>query len=256
MEHAQGNFAEAQPYLDEAIALVERVQGAQSAALLPILDFSMTNLDRLARHDEAEAVALRLRDIADTTYPNAHPLRASARMELGYHQMHSGQLDAGRSELADGIAMSMALDSSQELIGWNLLIKALRDAKQWPEVLNVNANAQTRCQHYADADTRRCQEIAAYALEAAAVSDPSEATLSQIEAQLAANQAAPKPSSIVNIALLGAKARAQQTLGRSEAAVRSLDDQIVALKERFPEQHRDLQAALAWRQAVMEAPVD
>lgn len=91
----------------------------------------MSNLDALGRHADGAAVARRLLSLAEAAYPDAHPQKASALMEVGYHAIRDGDSAGGRQTLEAGIAMARALDSPLELLGWRLLARALAATEDW-----------------------------------------------------------------------------------------------------------------------------
>jgi tetratricopeptide (TPR) repeat protein len=237
---SQGRFAEAAPHLAESRAMAERQQGDDTAALVPILDFQMTNFDNLGQHSEAEEAARLLHTITTKAYPAAHPQRASALTELGYHRLRAGDADAGEALLREGIAMSRELESPGELLGLRFLALGLDAAERWNDALTVAREGGTRCTHYAM--SKRCHEFAALALIAQLRRNDTEVTAAQLDA-LDARIKADNAGGLAPI--LAQRARAEWLLqqGDHADALTAFNAVHAALAARHPPTHRDVIAA-------------
>ncbi len=243
-EFSVGRYAQAQPHLDEAIALTEALQGRDSAALIPLLDFSMSNLDALGRHTESATAARRLLDLANSAYPQAHPQKASALMEVGYHAIRGGDAIGGRRMLDAGFAMARELGSPLEVLGWRLLARALAATGDWPALASSAREGSARCAALGQLTKSPCFEIEALGLLAALRLGTEPANLTRVDAldtairQADAGGDAPLAALQLRAEILLANGHAEEGL----AALRELSER---LSRRYPPEHRDRTALQA-----------
>lgn len=237
-EFSVGRYADAQPHFDEAIALTETLQGEDSAALIPLLDFSMSNLDALGRHADGEAAAQRLLALAQAAYPGAHPQKATALMEVGYHALRAGEAESGRAALDEGIAMAQVLASPSELLGWRLLARGLAARADWTTLAEVADAARSRCVALQMDRSSRCFEIEALGLRAALALGSNPPDLVQAEALEAAIREAGAGGDAPLVAL-ALRAEVQLAAGERQSALALLRELSGRLAERYPPAHRD-----------------
>jgi tetratricopeptide (TPR) repeat protein len=237
-EYSVGRYAEAQPYLDEAIALTEELQGKDSAALIPLLDFAMSNLDALGRHADGAAAAQRLLALANTTFPGAHPQKASALMEVGYHAIRAGDAAGGRRALDQGIAMARELGSPLEVLGWRLLARALAATGGWEALASAASEGQARCAALGLSTRSRCFEIEALGLRAALALGTDTPDLARVDAL---DQAIRVAEAGGDAPLLALELRAEVLLaaGQREEGLALLRRLSERLGDRYPSGHRE-----------------
>jgi serine/threonine-protein kinase len=252
IEYSVGRYADAQPHLDEALALTEAIQGRDSAALIPILDFAMSNLDALGRHAEGAAAAGRLLALSESTYPGAHPQKASALIEVGYHALRAGDQAEGRARLDAGIAMLRELGSPQELIGWRLLARALAANGDWGGVAEAARAGGARCVALGQATKSRCLEIEAQGLMAALALGVDPPDLARVEA-LDAAIAEAGAGGDAPLEALRLRAEVLLAVGRRDEARATYATLAERLAARYPPEHRD-RAAIAARIESLAAP--
>lgn len=171
--HGNGQWLKAQPYLDEALSLTEKNQGRDSASLLPILDFQATNLDAIGRHQEAEQTLLRMLAIADSAFPQAHPLRAGPTMELGYHRLRQGKIEEGAAMIRRGITMAGELQSPTEIFGWRWLGMGMLEHGRWNEARAAAQEGQALCTRHKRQTQSRCIDLRLLGVLASIGADPS-----------------------------------------------------------------------------------
>ena len=234
-----GRWAEAQPHLDRAIAVTAAANGESSAGLLPLLDFSMSNLDLLGRQADAEAAAQRMLTIAEATFEGPHQWTASAAAEVGYHRLQAGDVAQGVALLERGIGTLAALNAPSEVLPWRLLLKGLAAQARWQDLWARAGRARARCAHHGLVASSRCIEIEALAAQAQSqVGDPRDA-LAAADGLLAAIAASG----------LGGEAPAQARIARAMAldslgdpAAADVDWQLArdAMRERYGDGHRDV----------------
>jgi tetratricopeptide (TPR) repeat protein len=237
-EFSVGRYADAQPHFDEAIALTEALQGKDSAALIPLLDFAMSNLDALGRHADGAAAARRLLALADAAYPGAHPQKASALMEVGYHAIRAGDAASGRRTLDQGIAMARDLGSPLEVLGWRLLTRALSATGDWTTLAAAASEGTTRCAALGQSTRSRCFEVEALGLLAAVHIGVDAPDLARVDALDAAISEAGAGGDAPLAALL-LRAEALLKAGRREDGLAALRDLSTRLGGRYPPEHRD-----------------
>ncbi|MCG6118842.1 MAG: serine/threonine-protein kinase [Aquimonas sp.] len=251
VEFSVGRFADAQPHFDKAISLAEELQGADSAALIPLLDFAMSNLDALGRHAEGAATAGRLLALAEASFPDAHPQKASALMGVGYHALRTDDAPRGRQTLDAGIAMARALGSPVEVQGWRLLARALAAAEDWPELAAAAREGSQRCTALGQATRSRCFEIEALGLLAALRLGIEPPDLARVDALDAAIREAEAGGDAPLVAL---ELRAEVLLaaGRHAQGLEALRELSERLGQRYPAEHRDRIAVEARRAAFAD----
>lgn len=237
-EFSVGRHADAQPHFDEAITLTETLQGVDSAALIPLLDFSMSNLDALGRHADGEAAARRLLALAQAAYPGAHPQKATALMEVGYHALRRADIEYGRARLDEGIAMARELGSPLEILGWRLLARALAANADWAALERVTLEAAARCATLAQARSSRCFEIEALGLRAALAIGTNPPGLARVERLEAAIREA-EAGGDAPLAALALRAEVLLAGGEHQSALALLRELSGRLSERYPPAHRD-----------------
>jgi tetratricopeptide (TPR) repeat protein len=237
-EFGVGRYADAQPHFDEAIALTEALQGKDSAALIPLLDFAMSNLDALGRHADGAAAAQRLLALADAAYPGAHPQKASALMEVGYHAIRAGETETGRRTLDQGIAMARELGSPLEALGWRLLARALSATGDWPALAAAASEGTARCAALGLSSKSRCIEVEALGLLAAVHIGIDPPDLTRVDALDAAISEAGAGGDAPLAALL-LRAEVLLAAGRRDQGLAALRDLAERLGQRYPSAHRD-----------------
>jgi tetratricopeptide (TPR) repeat protein len=241
--HELGRWADAQVQFDAALTAAAALQGEDAAALLPILDFSMTNLDNLGRHDAAAEAAARMLAIADASFGDDHPMRANARMESGYQLMRAGELARGRARVQEGLDMARRMETPLEIFAWRYLVKGLLANEHWADAIASGPMAAERCKAYGHDASSRCREIAGFVLQARVRADVGQAAsvLDEADALLAAIErdgtggAAP-------IVAHQARAEALLALGRHADARADFATADTALTARYPATHRDVVA--------------
>jgi serine/threonine-protein kinase len=252
VEHSVGRWADAQPHFDEAIALAERLQGKDSAALIPLLDFAMSNLDALGRHADGAATAQRLLALAKAAYPGAHPQKAAALRDVGYHAIRAGDAAAGRRTLDQGIAMARELESPAEVQGWSLLARALAATEDWTALASAASEGVQRCDVLGQSTKSRCFEVEALGLLAAVhtgVEAPDLARVDALDAAIAAAEA----GGDAPLAALQLRAEVLLAAGRRDEGLATLRELSERLGGRYPPEHRD-RVALQARIAALAAP--
>lgn len=241
--HQLGRWADAQVQFDAALTAAAALQGEDAAALLPILDFSMTNLDNLGRHDAAAEAAARMLAIAEASFGDEHPMRANARMESGYQLMRAGELARGRARVQEGLDMARRMETPLEIFAWRYLVKGLLANERWADGTAIGPEAAARCKAYGQDASSRCREIAGFVLQARVRADVGQAAsvLDEADALLAAIErdgtggAAP-------IVAHQARAEALLALGRHAEARAEFSTADAALTARYPATHRDVVA--------------
>ena len=238
VEHSVGRYADAQPHLDEAIALAEKLQGKDSAALIPLLDFAMSNLDALGRHADGAATAQRLLALANAAYPGAHPQKAAALREVGYHAIRAGDAAAGRRTLDQGIAMARELESPAEVQGWSLLTRALAATEDWTALASAASGGVQRCDVLGQSTRSRCFEVEALGLLAALKLGRDAPDLARVDA-LDAAIAAAEAGGDAPLAALELRAEVLLAAGRRDEGLAALRELSERLGGRYPPEHRD-----------------
>ena len=250
-EFSVGRYADAQPHLDEAIRLTEALQGAESAALIPLIDFAMSNLDALGRHAEGAAAAQRLLALTESSYPGAHPQKASALMGVGYHALRAGDAAGGRQTLDAGIRMARELGSPAEVQGWRLLSRALAAMEAWPMLAIAAREGQDRCAALGQSTRSHCFEIAARGLLADLRQGIEPPGLARVEAL---DKAIAEAGAGGDAPLAALELRAEVLLadGMREQGLDALRELSERLAQRYPPEHRDRIAVEARRAELAE----
>jgi len=223
--HLQGDWAKAQELLEQALDAAIRLQGKDSASLLPIHDFLVSNLERLGERTRALALAREFLALADASFSGDHAIRASARQELGQQLMLTGT-DAvlGERLLRDGIAMFTRLESNQTISGWRYLIGALAEQQSWENIIREQPSFVQACSTFAAQRRSACLELDALALLARIHTAPATGDVAVAEALLAeitaaeAGGEAPMRAKITLAAALRAHDRADAAHQQAEAA--------------------------------------
>ena len=234
-----GRWAEAQQHFDRAIAITAASNGADSAGLLPLLDFSTTNLDRLGRHADAEASARRMLSIAQASLEEPHPWIASALIEVGHHALRSDDVESGMAQIDAGIRMLAALGTPMELYGWRAIAGGLAARSLWRDLAARSAEAIGRCAHHGAIESSRCIEIEALAAQAKAITGDARAALAASDAllaKIAANDIGGEATAQAHIA----RAMALDALGDKAAAGSDWRLAREALHARYGDAHRDV----------------
>jgi tetratricopeptide (TPR) repeat protein len=250
-EFSVGRYADAQPHFDEAIALTEDLQGKDSAALIPLLDFAMSNLDALGRHADGAAMAQRLLALSEVAFPGAHPQKASALMEVGYHAIRAGEATTGRPMLDAGITMARELGSPLEVLGWRLLARAQAATGDWPALSSAAREGTARCAALGQSTKSRCFEVEALGLLAAVHTGVDAPDLARVDALDAAIREAGAGGD-APLAALQLRAEVLIANGRRDEGIAVLRDLADRLGQRYPSGHRD-RVALDARIATLSA---
>ncbi len=146
MLHDRGRNADAEPLLREAVAIVERHQGPQGAALVPLLATRGSVLSALNRPDEARALHERRLAIARATYPGDHLWVAAALADSAADLADGGRVDAGLARMGEAVAMLERLDSARlgrTLASQSRLLRRYGDAAEADAVLERALHACT-----------------------------------------------------------------------------------------------------------------
>jgi len=234
-----GRWTEAQPHFDRAIEVTAAANGESSAGLLPLLDFSMSNLDLLGRQADAEAAAQRMLTIAEATFEGPHQWTATAAAEVGHHRLQAGNVAQGVALLERGIDMLATLDAPSEVLSWRLLQKGLAAQARWQDLWARADRARARCAHHGLAANTRCVEVEALAAQAQSQDGDPRAALAAADRLLAT----------IAAGRLGGEAPAQARIARAMAldrlgdpAAAGVDWQLArdAMRERYGDGHRDV----------------
>ncbi len=237
--YVMDRWAEAQPHIDRAIAITAAANGEASAGLLPLLDFSMTNLDHLGRHAEAEAAASRMLSIAQSSFEGPHRLVGNGLAEVGYHRLRAGDIAPAVAQLETAIAMLAGLETPQELLAWRYLVLGMAAQARWTDVATRAAQAKARCAHHGVPDTWLCIEIEALAAQAESVIGDAGSALASSDALLARIAAKEIGGDAVAQTRI-ARALALDRLGDAEAASAEWRLARETVHGRYGDAHRDV----------------
>ena len=208
-------WREAQALIEEALAGAERLQGQQSAALLPMLDLLIAVHDALGEATRALQRAERGLAIAEAEFPGTHPRHAEMLVETGARRVRAGDA-AGVALIERGVAMLAELGSHHESHGWQLLVGALWLLADARGLEQASARAQQRCAELGIESGDPCQRVRAY--RALGLARGGDAEAAWAELARVPSDAAPGGD---GAALLDwARAEAELARGRRDAALR------------------------------------
>ena len=140
-----GRLADAQPFLDEAVALAEKNQGFDSAALIALVNEQRSQANAMGDKNRTVKATERMLAIAERAFPGAHPLHASALLELGSLRLILDPKSDGPILLQRAVSMYQALGNIEELRAWRLYHGGLVEWSLWPEALRISEQALSRC---------------------------------------------------------------------------------------------------------------
>ncbi len=237
----RGQYDEAEPYIEEAIAEVTRLSGTDNLRLVPMLGFLSDIQYRRGQHAEVTATNQRRLTLVTDIFPGAHPWTASVMTEIGQQLMESEPVKATQ-QLDAAIAMQIELDSGQVLIPLRYRALLARDEEGNAGAIRYFDQALAVCAQR-KLDHLMCDLIRANRAGVVADAGDGQIAMTEVETAMAGMRAKGAAHDNEYAQALESKAIAHKALGQREEAIATQTDALNRYIALFGESHEEVTRA-------------